>query len=444
MAPPRPARAPEAPNMMGAYRIAASAAAPALRLLLNARLRAGKEDGARLAERFGIASVARPPGPLLWMHAASNGEARSALRLLERLLESRPELRVLFTTFTLTAARMLAEALPPRAMHQFVPLDVPAWIDRFLDHWRPDAALWIEGELWPNLIARTAARGVPMALVNARISARSFARWRRAGAWLRPPLDAFGVCLAQSQTDAERLAALGARSPRFLGHLKFDGAELQADASALQELRHAITGRPVWLAASTHPGEEEIVVDAHGRLAASRPDLLTVLVPRHARRGDEVAALLERSGLSFARRSQGAVPGPRTAFYLADTMGELGLFYRLAPVAFVGASLVPKGGQNPLEAAQLGCAICFGPHMTNCRDIADALIAAHAAVEVRDADSLATRVAQMLSDGGARERSGAAARDVAATGRGATERVLEALQPILARLPGAAKTHARA
>jgi 3-deoxy-D-manno-octulosonic-acid transferase len=428
--------------MIGAYRMAATAAAPALRLLLSARLRAGKEDGARLKERFGVATAARPPGPLLWMHAASNGEARSALGLLARLLEERPDLRILFTTFTLTAARMLAEALPARAQHQFVPLDVPSWIDRFLDHWRPDAALWIEGELWPNLVSRTAARGVPMALVNARISARSYARWRRAGALLRPPLDAFTVCLAQSPADAERLAALGANTPRFVGHLKFDGAELQADATTLQELRHAMTGRPAWLAASTHAGEEEIVVDAHRRLAAARPDLLTVLVPRHARRGDEVAALLERSGLSFARRSSGEVPGHKHAVYLADTMGELGLFYRLAPVVFVGASLVPKGGQNPLEAAQLGCAICFGPHMTNCRDIADALIAENAAVEIRDADGLAARVSQMLADGAAREHAGAAARAVAATGRGATERVLEALQPILSRLPRMADARA--
>jgi 3-deoxy-D-manno-octulosonic-acid transferase len=281
-----------------------------------------------------------------------------------------------------------------------------------------------------------------MALVNARISARSYARWRRAGTLLRPPLDAFTVCLAQSPADAERLAALGANTPRFVGHLKFDGAELQADATTLQELRHAMTGRPAWLAASTHAGEEEIVVDAHRRLAAARPDLLTVLVPRHARRGDEVAALLERSGLSFARRSSGEVPGHKHAVYLADTMGELGLFYRLAPVVFVGASLVPKGGQNPLEAAQLGCAICFGPHMTNCRDIADALIAENAAVEIRDADGLAARVSQMLADGAAREHAGAAARAVAATGRGATERVLEALQPILSRLPRMADARA--
>jgi 3-deoxy-D-manno-octulosonic-acid transferase len=421
--------------MMGAYRIAASVAAPALRLLLNARLRAGKEDGARLQERFGNATAARPVGPLLWMHAASNGEARSALQLLRRLLDGRPDLHILFTTFTLTAARMLAETLPPRALHQFVPLDVPAWIDCFLDHWKPDAALWIEGELWPNLIARTAARGVPMALVNARISQRSFERWRRGGAFLTPPLDAFDVCLAQSPADAERLAGLGATTPRFLGHLKFDAAELQADPGALRELNDAIGTRSVWLAASTRPGEEETIVAAHRGLAAARPDILTVLVPRHARRGDEIAGLLEREGLSFARRSRGALPRPDDAVYLADTMGELGVFYRAAPIAFIGASLLPQGGQNPIEAAQLGCALCFGPHMTNCRDIADALLATQAAVEVRDADGLVERVVAMLADPQARTRAGEAARSVAATGRGATARVFEALQPILSRLP---------
>lgn len=421
--------------MMAAYRIAASAAAPALRLLLNARLRAGKEDAARLRERFGIATAPRPAGAVLWIHAASNGEARSALQLLRRILESRQDVHVLFTTFTLTAARMLAESLPPRALHQFVPLDVPGWIDRFLDHWRPDAALWIEGELWPNLIARTAARGVPMALVNARLSARSYERWRRGGPWLRPPLDSFALCLAQSPADAERLASLGAPAPRFVGHLKFDAAELAADPGALQALGDAIGGRPAWLAASTRAGEEEIILEAHKRLAAAHPDILTVLVPRHARRGDDVVALLERSRLASARRSRGELPAAHHAVYLADTMGELGIFYRAVPIAFVGASLLPQGGQNPIEAAQLGCAICFGPHMTNCRDIADALIAAEAAVEVRDAEGLVSHVAAMLADPGARARAGAAAQAVAATGRGATERVLDALQPLLQRLP---------
>ena len=425
--------------MSAAYAIAARAAAPALRVLLAVRLRAGKEDPARIQERFGAASIARPPGPLVWLHAASNGEARSALGLVARILAERADMHVLFTTFTLTSARMLAEALPSRAVHQFVPLDVPAWIDRFLDHWRPDLAFWIEGELWPNLVARTASRRIPMALINARLSERSFRRWRAGRALFRPPLGAFAVCLAQSPADAERLAALGARQPRYVGHLKFDGAELPADQTALAQLKSAIGARPIWLAASTHPGEEEIVLDAHAALAHQRPDLLTILVPRHARRGDELADLLARRGISAARRSQGALPGPDTAVYLADTMGELGIFYRLSDIAFVGASLVPRGGQNPLEAAQLGCALCFGPHMTNCRDIADAMLACGAAVEVHDAGTLAARVAHLLDNPDARACDGAAAREVAAQGRGATDRVMAELRGLLAplqRAPG--------
>ncbi len=421
--------------MSAAYRLAAAAAGPALRVLLMARTRAGKEDPARIQERFGAASAPRPPGPLLWLHAASNGEARSALGIVQRALAGRPDLHVLFTTFTLTAARMLADALPPRATHQFVPLDVPAWIDRFLDHWRPDAALWIEGELWPNLIARTAARGVPMALVNARISEESFRRWKSAGRLFRPPLEAFEICLAQSPADSERLAMLGALTPRFLGHLKFDGNELPADPGALRILAETIGPRPLWLAASTREGEEEAVIAAHKALASTHRALLTIMVPRHARRGDDVAGLLAAAGLAFARRSKGERLTGESAIYLADTMGELGLFYRLARIAFIGASLVPKGGQNPLEAAQLGCALAFGPHMTNCRDIADAMLIAGAAVEVRDAASLAAHVSTLLGDDEARRRAGDAALKVAAQGRGATERVMDALAPLFARMP---------
>lgn len=418
--------------MMGAYSLLARAATPALHVLLAMRVRRGKEDPARLAERRGVPSLARPQGPLVWVHAASNGEARSALGLVGRLLALHPELHVLFTTVTLTSARMLAQALPARALHQFVPLDAPGWVDRFLDHWRPGAALWIEGELWPNLVARTAARGVPMALVNARMSERSFRRWSRLGPAVAPLLRTFRVVLAQSEADAGRLRALGAASVRFLGHLKFDGAPLPADPAELDRMRAAIGGRPRWLAASTHPGEDEQVVAAHRALQSEWPGLLTVLVPRHARRGDEVAALLARAGLAAARRSRGEAPGPATAVFLADTMGELGLFYRLCDIAFVGASLVAKGGQNPLEAAQLGCAIAFGPDMSNGRDIADALIAAGGATEVHDAAGLAAFVGAMLHDEAARRQAGQAALRVAERGRGVTERVMAALAPVLA------------
>jgi 3-deoxy-D-manno-octulosonic-acid transferase len=422
-----------------AWRALASAAAPALGLWLRRRVRLGKEDPARLGERRGIASRPRPAGPLVWIHAASVGESRSALPLLARVLDAHPRAHALMTSGTLTSARLLADALPPRALHQFAPLDVPAWIEGFLDHWRPDAALWLESELWPNTLAALAARGVPAALVNARMSESSFARWRRAGAVLRPPLDAFALVLAQTEEIAARFRMLGARDARHVGNLKYDVDRLSADPAALAEAGAALAGRPAWLAASTHPGEEEIVADAHRRLAPRVPGLLTILVPRHATRGDAIAAALRAGGVAVAQRSRGEAPRADTAFWLADTMGELGLFYRLAPVVFVGGSLVPHGGQNPLEPAALEAALLLGPHTFNFADIVGALTRAGAAREVIDAESLAEAVAALLVDAAARRRMGQAGVEVWAAGRGAVERVRAALAPVLApldRAPG--------
>lgn len=408
--------------------------APALRLWLARRARRGKEDPARLAERRGIASLPRPAGRLLWIHGASVGEARSALPLLERILARFPAAHALLTTGTLTSARMLAGALPARATHQFVPLDVPAWAGRFLDHWRPDAALWIESELWPNTLAALARRGVPSALVNARLSPASFARWQGIGAMLRPPLGAFGVVLAQSGADAQRLAALGAHAPACLGNIKFDAPLLEADPAALAALEAALAGRPRWLAASTHPGEDEVVAQAHLEAARTHPGLATILVPRHAVRGEEVAARLRAAGLAVARRGAGEPLGPGTQVYLADTMGELGLFYRLAPLAFIGKSFAVGGGQNPLEAAALDAAILSGPQVANFADIFAQLVEAGGARILSTPQELGPAVAALLADDDARARMAAEAAAVAASGRGAIERVLAALAPVLAPL----------
>ncbi|MBI3711011.1 MAG: 3-deoxy-D-manno-octulosonic acid transferase [Proteobacteria bacterium] len=420
----------------GVYRALAGAAAPALRLWLAHRQRRGKEDAARRNERFGIAARARPDGALLWVHTASLGEARSVLPLVARLLDERPGLHVLFTTFTVTSAAMLAERLPPRALHQYAPLDVPAWIGRFLDHWRPNAALWVEGELWPNLIGGLQARGVPMALVNARLSQRSFRRWQVAARLFPPPLAGFAPCLAQSARDAERLRALGATQAKFVGNLKYDGAMLPIDAMELSRLTVQFAGRPLWLAASTHPGEDEIVARAHQAIAARHPGLLTILAPRHAARGGEIEALLSTNALKVARRSTRDAVTTETDIYLADTMGELGLFYRLAGIAYIGGSLVPHGGQNPLEAAQLDCALLFGPHMHNFAEIATALCDAGGAVPIATPDELPDAVARLLADGAVRARTAVAATRIAAQGRGAIERVLVELAPMLAALPG--------
>ena len=285
------------------YRMLTRPLAPLVLLYLERRRRHGKEDRRRLRERQGFACGARPSGPLVWVHAASVGEATATLRLIERLIEMRPALEILVTTGTVASARLLEGRLPPRTRHQFVPVDLSGWIGRFLDHWRPDLALWVESELWPNLVLTTHAREIPMMLVSGRLSARSYRRWRRWPGLIGPMLGAFSQCLAQDADQAARLHRLGARDVAAVGDLKAAGATLPVDQAQLWRLRRQIGSRPLWLAASTHAGEEEIVAAAHRCLAADQPGLLTIIAPRHPVRGDAIAAMLAEHGLRVARRS---------------------------------------------------------------------------------------------------------------------------------------------
>ena len=412
------------------YRGLTAAAAPALALWLRRRELLGKEDGARLSERRGIAGRTRPPGALAWLHAASVGESMSVLALVAELRRRWPSVGILFTSGTLTSAQLLAERLPPGCVHQYAPLDVPAWVSRFLDHWQPGAVLWVESEFWPNTIAEIERRGLPLALINARLSPRSYARWRSAGALLRPPLHAFAPCLAQDESTAQRLTSLGARHVQCLGNLKFDAEPLPADAAELQRLKNAVGGRPTWLAASIHPGEVAAVAAAHRALAARHPQLLTVVVPRHPPRGGEIAAVFADAGLRAAQRSAGRMPGPDIDVYVADTLGELGLFYRLCDIVFVGGSLIAHGGQNALEAARLGSAIVLGPHMFNFTEAAAALLAAGGAEQIADAAGLAEAVGRLLAAPALVKERAAAAQRVADAGRGAVGRVTDALAPL--------------
>ena len=389
-----------------AYAGAATLAAPLLWLLLRRRVRRGKEIGARLGERRGVAAIARPPGRVLWLHAASVGETLSALPLLGALPAG---ITVLFTTGTATAAvllaRRLAEAPPPPAvLHRFVPWDVPRWVSRFLDHWRPDAAAFVESEIWPNLVLAAARRGIPLALVNARLSARSARGWGWAPGFARRVLGRFAWVAAQSEGDAARWRALGAPRVDAPGHLKFAAPPLPCDAAALAALRARLGARPVWLAASTHEGEEAVVAAAHRALEGAYPGLLTIVAPRHPERGAAVASFLGGA----PRRGLGEGPAAAGGFWVADTLGELGLLYRLAPVVFVGGSLVPRGGQNPLEPARLGCAVAAGPWMQNQAAAVAALRAAGAYAEVADAAALAGFVGGMLADPARRAAGGAA------------------------------------
>ena len=413
------------------YRALTILAAPLIGLYLRRRRAAGKEDPERFAERLGVPGAARPEGPLVWVHAASVGESLAALPLIERILERRAGLHVLVTTGTVTSARLLAERLPGRALHQYAPVDRPDAVRRFLDHWRPGLALWTESEFWPNLVADTQARGIPMVLINGRMSERSFRRWRRLGGLIRRLLAGFALCLAQSPREAERLAALGAVEVRAAGNLKSAAAPLPVDCRALEDLRAATVGRPLWLAASTHPGEETIVAAVHRALAPRHRGLLTIIVPRHPERGPAIADGLRATGLRVSLRSAGDAIVADTEVYLADTLGELGLFYRLSAVAFVGGSLVPHGGQNPLEPARLDCAVVHGPHMANFADFSAAFAAAGAAIEVADGDGLADAVGGLLDDAGERARRAAAAHAVADAEAGVLDVVEAAIAPYL-------------
>lgn len=422
--------------LLGLYRAASRLGGPLIEAHLRRRADCAKEDPARLGERFGRPSIERRAGPLVWVHAASLGEASSALPLLEALLVRRRMLEILLTTSTVSSARVITERLPARVRHQFAPVDRPAAWRAFLSHWRPDLALLMESELWPNLILEARAGGIPLALVNGRMSERSFRRWARVRGSAACLLAGFELCLVQSETDRDRFAALGAQKVKRLGNLKLAAPPLPADPAALAGLAAVIGDRPVWLAASTHPGEEAQVLAAHVRLVRQLPDLLTIIVPRHPERGAAIAALIRERGLPMAQRSAAEPLAPCCAVYLADTFGELGLFYRIARAALIGGSLVPHGGQNPLEAARLGCPALLGPHTGNFDEIVAALEEAGAAQRVADAAGLATQLATLLRDPPARARMCERARQVAMGGADVLAGTVAALTPLLERTLG--------
>jgi len=409
------------------------AGGPLLEFYLRRRLTAGREDAARFGERHGIPSQPRPDGFLIWFHAASVGESMSMLRLVSRLLEERRNLAILVTTGTVTSAALVAERLGDRVIHQYVPVDRPAWVRRFLDHWRPDCAIWIESEIWPNLLTGVAQRRIPAALVNARMSERSHARWLLAPNTIRRLLGSFELCLAQTEAEAARLGTLGARDVRYVGHLKFAAEPLPADPQALEQLKTAVGARPLWVLASSHEGEDEIAVAAHRFLAERFPDLLTVIVPRHIKRGGAIADIAEAAGLSVSLRSSGLPPSVKDSVYIADSMGELGLWYRLTTIACIGGSLVPVGGHNPIEAAQLGCALLYGPHMFTVAGVAAELQAENAAMIVSDDKSLAEAVDWLLEDKSAAVAMAAAARGVAERNRHVLDRAFAVLDPLVDR-----------
>lgn len=415
---------------MGFYKLLTDLAAPGIALYLRRRKALGKEDASRFDERLGMTSLARPEGKLIWCHAASVGESVSVLSLIEALKHYFPEWQVLVTTGTVASAALMAERLPQSVMHQYAPVDRWAYVTKFLDHWRPNLALWVESELWPNMLTALRQRNIPAVLLNGRMSVRSFKRWSWFPWWAKRLLGAFKLILAQTEAEARRFAALGATKVACIGNLKYAAEPLACDALELDRLRAQVGVRPVWLMASTHEGEDEIAVDVHAKMCARWPDLLTVIVPRHVVRGEAIRKLVEGKGYCGAQRSLDRDITRLTDIYVADTMGELGLFYRLAPIACLGGTFT-WGGHNPIEPAQLGCALFFGPSMTNFAEMAESLLVRGAAVQVHSPNELALRLEQYMASPQDVFAMANAARAFVEQKRGVLEEALRWLLPYL-------------
>ncbi len=423
--------------LLKSYSTATRIVAPALPLWLKRRARKGKEDPARLGERYGIASLPRPKqkpdGKLIWLHAASVGESQMLMPVILRILAQCPAHNIVITTGTVTSAELLGEILPDRAVHQYAPADHPKAVANFLAHWKPDLAIFAESELWPNMIMQTKALNIPLALINARMSAASIARWDKRGKKSgRALLGAFDLILAADTKTADGLSWLTGQEVEAAGNLKDAAPALPADKLALQKLKSAIGRRPVWCAASTHVGEESLIGQAALAVKAKKPKALLILAPRHPERAKDVKTELTKMGLRVLRRSSHRMPTDKTDVYLVDQIGTLGLVYRLAKTAFVGGSLL-KGlsGHNPLEPARLDCAVITGPHIASFADTYMAMLAFDGVKRILSPDELAPAVLKYLADPKARKAKANAALDFAQSRDAVLDYVWEHLHPLL-------------
>lgn len=416
------------PLGISAYRAAGAGLKPLARVWLDARAKSGKEDADRLGERYGRASAPRPPGVLVWMHGASVGEARVLLLLREAMAAARGDLSFLITTGTRASARDVRAADPPRTIHQFAPFDpIDGAVDAFLAHWRPDLGIFAESEFWPNLLLRAKAAGAPLALVNARVSPASLAQWGRFPQSAARLLSCYDLIFAADRASADGLARLSRDHVELLSNLKLAAPTLAAPPALLAEIKQAIGIRPVWLAASTHAGEEEIVLAAHAKAREARGDALLLLAPRHPERGPAVAAMA--GGAPRRAQRDPIAAGP---VYVIDTLGELGAYFAASPIAFMGGSLrAHLKGHNPIEPARLGAAVLTGPHVESFADLYAGLFAAGGAREAGDPAAIAAALDHLWTDETERKRLAAAAAAALAEGRGALIRTRDALLALL-------------
>ena len=377
----------------GLYRLAARGLPLVAPSILRRRIGRGKEDPARWREKLGEATAPRPEGPLVWLHAVGLGEVLALRGLITAMAAQRPDLSFLVTSSARSSAQVMGANLPPRTVHQFLPLDAPQYLHRFLDHWRPDLSIWAEQDLWPNAVVEADHAGIPLALVNARMNAGAFVRRNRARGLYANLFRRFRLAAAQDAATAQHLAALGAPAVRVTGSLKAASPPLAADAQDLAALRQATAGRNLWLVASSHPEDEAVALAAHRDRLVADPASLLVIVPRDPPRAPQIAAACAGLGLRATLQSQAPLPPPATQVHIANAYGQLGLWYRIAPLALIGGTFGPVEGHNPWEPAALGCAILHGHHTANFAADFASLDGAGAALPVT-ADSLAGALAQ--------------------------------------------------
>lgn len=365
---------------------------------INKRKQIGKEDVARFNERIGRPKLPRPEGKLFWLHGASVGESVSMLPLINKILETYPDSHVMVTTGTVTSADVMQKRLPERAFHQFIPIDNPIFTTRFVKYWHPDVALWFESEFWPAVLTSIKRKNIPLILINGRISNKTFKRWQQFDFVCKEILSCFTMCLGQSEEDAYRLRVLGAKETTCLGNLKYAGLPLPIDEKNKKEILKQIGDRKLWLASSTHDDEEIRLAKVHKRLKEKYTDLLTIIVPRHPNRGQEVADEIKKLELSSALRSKGEKITPSTDIYIADTIGEVGLWYDIAKIVFIGGSLIPHGGQNFIEPSRVRDAVIVGPHMHNFTDAMSRAKKADAVMQISDTLELQELLEQLFDN----------------------------------------------
>jgi 3-deoxy-D-manno-octulosonic-acid transferase len=416
--------------LLAAYRQASASLGLTAPLYLFWRGKLGRDDFSRRRERLGRSSLERPAGPLALLYAANATQAAVLPPLVEKL--GQLGFTVVLATGNEAAGPFQAPRLPP-LLHQLAPLDVPRFAKRFLDHWRPDIVLISGTEILPNLIIETSCREIPLALVDAQLSARAFLIWRKFPGFAGSLLGRIDLCLAQHAIDAGRFSLLGMHEVLVTGNLKYDFAPPPVDQYALARLLARIGRRPVWVADGTYPGEEEIAMAAHRLLASQFPDLLTVIVPHNPKRGFEIAQSAVKMKLTVGMRGGDRETAPLPEIYIANTRGEAGLFYRAAGVIFAGKSLRSGGGKNPVEAASLGCAILHGPEVDDFEEMYKALDQAGGGGLVFDTESLAKQLALLFFDNAELRAMARAAAETAEKFGGASTRIVVALKPYLAQ-----------